>query len=818
MIKHSDILEKLTLKEKIALCSGKDYWHSVGIERLGLPSVMLTDGPHGIRKQGASGSSEMKDILAGVPSTCFPPACATAASWDTDLLTEMGDTLGEECLQEKVSVILGPGANIKRSPLCGRNFEYFSEDPYLAGRMATSLIKGIQGCGVGTSMKHFACNNQESHRLTSDSVVDERTLREIYLPAFETAVKEAQPWTIMDSYNRLNGTYTSEHKWLLTDVLRNEWGFDGLIVTDWGAANKRTDGIKAGCDLEMPGSYGYNGKKLFEAVENGELAEEDIDICADRVIDMILKSKKTLCEYRYDIDKHHEIARKIASQCIVLLKNDEDILPLKANTKVALIGEMARSPRYQGAGSSLINPNKLDNAFDEFLARDVNIIYTPGYNKKTDVPDYRLISDAVTAAKSADVALVFAGLTDSYESEGFDRTTLSLPTNHDALITAVANANPNTVVVLSGGSPVLMPWLDKVKAVVNGYLLGQAGGSAMVDVLTGKVNPSGKLPETYPLSLDCVPSMKNFPGTRKTVEYREGIYVGYRYFDTFDKDVLFPFGHGLSYTKFKYSAIKTSKKKIRDCDTVNVTFKVKNVGDVAGAEVCQVYVSDLDSTIYRPTKELKGFVKVYLEPDEEKEVSVTLDKRAFAFWNVNVGDWTVESGEFEILVGSSSRDIRLKTKLTVTSEVMDIPDYSKSAPEYYSGELFNISDTSFETVLGRPIPEKFRDNSQPLQVSNNLEDADYTRNGAAINNLIKRVLGFVGKLNIGGTGDMLAAMALEMPIRNFITMSAGVFTDEMADGLMQILSDGNIPTGLAKIIIGLIKDGLKNVGNLKGMV
>lgn len=817
-MKHPDIISKLSLNEKIALVSGKDFWHTVAVDRLGLPSVLLTDGPHGIRKQGASGKTDVSDILMGVPSTCFPPACATAASWDTDLIEEMGETLGEECLQEKVSVILGPGANIKRSPLCGRNFEYFSEDPYLAGQMATALIKGIQKCGVGTSMKHFAGNNQESHRLTVDTVADERTLREIYLPAFEKAVKEAQPWTIMNSYNRLNGEYASENKWLLTDVLRDEWGFDGMIMTDWGAANDRVKGIKSGEDLEMPSSYGVNGKKLFNAVVSGELKEEDLDVCVDRIVDMVLKAKATLVDYRYDIDKHHDIARKIAAQCVVLLKNDDGILPLRTNVKIAVIGEMAKNPRYQGAGSSLINPNRLDNAFDEFMSRDVNIVYAAGYSKKSDIPDARMISDAVEVAKNCDVAVVFAGLTDSYESEGFDRSTLEMPANHNALITAVANANPNTVVVLSGGAPVLMPWKDKVKGIVNGYLLGQGGGYAVVDVLTGKVNPCGKLPETYPVSLEACPASKNFPGTHKTVEYREGLYVGYRYYDTFGKDVLYPFGHGLSYTTFKYSGIKTGKKKFKDTDTVTVSFKVKNTGIVAGAETAQVYVRDVKSTIYRPDKELKGFSKVYLEPGEEKSVEIRLDKRAFAFWNVLVKDWTVESGEFEILVGSSSRDIRVKTKITVEAKECDIPDYRETAPAYYDGDISEIPDSAFEAVLGRDIPSRYRDESELLVLYNNLEDAMSTRNGAAIVGFLKRILDMVAKADVGGTGGMLTAMALEMPIRNFMTMSGGVFTEDMVDGLMEILNDGSIPEGVAKLLKGFFTDGITKLGNLKGMI
>jgi|LSQX01.2.fsa_nt_gb beta-glucosidase len=818
-MKHQDIVSKMTLREKVAICSGKDYWHTLDIERLGLPSVNLTDGPHGIRQQGENVDKDGgADLLMGVPATCFPPACATAASWNTELIEEMGDALGAECQEKRVSVLLGPGVNIKRSPLCGRNFEYFSEDPYLTGKMATALIKGVQGRKIGTSIKHFAANNQEARRMTIDTVADERTLREIYLPAFEMAVKEEQPWTIMSSYNRLNGTYTSENKWLLTDVLRKEWGYEGMLVTDWGGSNIRVDGIKAGQDLEMPASFGYNEEKLHSAILSGELAEEALDICVDRIVDMVLKAKDGLVDGSYDIDEHHELSRKIARECIVLLKNEDNILPLKKDAKIAVIGEMARSPRYQGAGSSLVNPHKLDNAFDAFIDEKVNIVYTAGYDKTTDIPDARLIGDAVTVAKNCDVAVIFAGLTDAYESEGFDRKKLDLPANHNALITAVANANPNTVVVLSGGSPVLMPWLSKVKAVVNGYLLGQAGGSATVDILLGKESPSGKLPETYPLALSDCSATKNFPGSKKTVEYREGVYVGYRYYDTFKKDVLFPFGFGLSYSEFKYSGLKLSKKKIKDTDKLTVSFKIKNIGKVDAAEVAQVYVRDVESTIYRPEKELKGFKKVYLKAGEEKTVEIELCSRAFSFWNVLANDWTVESGDFEILVGSSSRDILLdaKVKVEATKDV-EIPDYRETASGYYTGDAADISDADFEAVLGRPIPPNHRDESQPLDLTNSLGDAVSSRNGAAINRVLTAILDKVAALNLGGTGDMITAMALELPIRNFVSMSSGVFTADMAEGLLQILNDGPIPSGVGKIIAGL-PAGLKNIKNLAGMI
>lgn len=817
-MKHSDIVSKLTLREKAALCSGKDYWHLVENERLGLPSIMVTDGPHGLRKQGDV-KKDKTDMLMGVPAVCYPPAATSACSWDPDLLYEMGVALGEECLKEKVSVLLGPGINMKRSPLCGRNFEYFSEDPCLAGELAAGFVNGVQSKGVGTSLKHFAANNQEARRMTIDSVVDERTLREIYLPAFETTVKKAQPWTVMNSYNRLNGTYAAENKWLLTDVLREDWGFKGIVVTDWGAENDRVEGLKAGQELEMPSSNGLGTEKIVKAVQSGELDEAVLDSSVDRIIDMILRSKEVLGDYSYDEEAHHRLARRIAGESMQLLKNEEAVLPIKKGQTVAVIGEMARSPRYQGAGSSLINPTKLDNAFNEFLNEGVGILYSAGYSKNGEQMDWGLISDAVRVARSADVALVFIGLTESYESEGFDRKSLALPTTHNALVEAVAAANENTVVILSGGSAVAMPWLSKVKGVLNAGLGGQAMGSAIVDIVTGKVNPSGKLAETYPLALEDCPSSANFPGSRKTVEYREGIYIGYRYFDTAKKEVLFPFGFGLSYTEFKYSAIKLSKKKIADTEELKVSFKLKNVGALAGAEIAQLYVKDTDSTVYRPEKELKAFKKVYLEPGEERTVELTLDSRAFAFYNVAIHDWYVESGDFEIMVGASSRDIRLSAKVNVSSSQpeAEIPDYSQTAKCYFGANVLSVADSEFEAVLGRPIPPTRRDPSEPLTAVNTLEDAEDTRNGAAITGFIRKILDKVSQGNIGGTGDMLTAMALQLPIRNFTSMSMGVFTEEMQDGLLEILNDGKIRRGVCKIIKGL-SEGLRNIKNLSGII
>lgn len=804
-MKHEDIISKLTLEEKAGLCSGRDYWNTKAIPSVGVESMMLTDGPHGIRKRTENKTKEEKASLKGVPAICFPTAATTACSWDTDLLREMGEVLGEECLKEKVSVLLGPGSNIKRSPLCGRNFEYFSEDPYLAGEMAASFVNGVQSKGIGTSMKHYAANSQETRRMTVNSVIDERTMREIYLPAFENAVKKAQPWTIMCAYNRLNGTYCAEHKWLLTDVLRNEWGYKGIIVTDWGAENERVPGLLAGQELEMPTSNGVGDKQIVEAVKQGLVEESFLDEAVDKLIDMALRAQKVKGDnYTYDPDEHHALAKKIAEQSMVLLKND-GILPLNREESFAVIGEMAKAPRYQGAGSSLINPIKIDNAFNTMVDSGFKVEFAAGYDKTTDTTDESLINGAVEAAKSADVALLFVGLTEAYESEGFDRKHTRIPQSHIDLIKAVKAVNDKVVVVLSGGSSVEMPWIDSVNAVLHTYLSGQASGSAAVDVLFGNVNPSGKLAETYPLNLSDNSSYNYFSGTQVSVEYRESVYVGYRYYDTAKKDVLFPFGYGLSYTTFEYSDIELSSNDIKDTDELLVKFKVKNTGKVDGAEVCELYVNDMESTIFRPEKELKGFKKVFLKVGEEKEVEIKLDKRAFAYYNVYIHDWHVETGKFKILIGASSRDIRLKASVYVTSSVeCEIPDYRENAPCYYGADITNVPDEQFAAVYGRALPPNVRDKTKKLGLCNTLEDAADGKWGKRINKMLIKMLGDDG---------MASAIALQTPIRDFISMSMGVFSPKMAEGLLLILNDESFPRGLGKIV-GDIGHALKGIGPL----
>ncbi|MDA3846213.1 MAG: glycoside hydrolase family 3 C-terminal domain-containing protein, partial [Vallitaleaceae bacterium] len=662
------IMTKITLHEKASLCSGKSFWFLQDIERLGVPSIMVADGPHGLRKQDLSEADQV-GLKKSIPATCFPTAVTMASTWDESLIKEVGVALGEECQKEDVSVLLGPGSNIKRSPLCGRNFEYFSEDPYVSGKMATAWIEGVQSQGVGVSMKHFAANNQEENRMIIDAFVDERALREIYLPAFEMAVKKAQPWTVMCSYNKLNGTYASENSYLLTDILKEQWGHTGLVMTDWGANNHRPDGVRAGLEIEMPGNGGINDRVVVEAVKSGELLEADLDKAVIKVLELIFKAtdQKKL-EPICDMDKHHELAHKVAAEGTVLLKNEGGILPLNTNQKIGLIGGFAEAIRYQGAGSSMINPTKIERPITrgQSIFGD-NLSYAKGYDVDTDKVDESLMLEAESVAREAEVVVVMVGLTDDFESEGFDRKHLNMPDNHIALIERVSAINEHVVVLLCNGSPIEMPWIDSVKGVLEMYLGGQAGGAAIWDVLTGVVNPSGKLAETFPSNINDCSATTNFPMGPHYVNYKESIYVGYRYYETAGVDVLFPFGYGLSYTTFAYSDIELDRTVMNDDEILTVTCKIKNTGSVFGKEVVQLYVKDVETSIFRSALELKGFAKVALEPDEEKVVTFNLDKRSFAYYNVSLKDWVVETGEFQIMIGASIKDIRLSEGVTVNT-------------------------------------------------------------------------------------------------------------------------------------------------------
>ena len=660
------LISQLTLEEKAGLCSGADFWHTKAVERLGIPASMVSDGPHGLRKQ--DDKVDHLGVNDSIKAVCFPAASATAASFDKAMLTRMGEAIGDSCQHEGLSVVLGPAVNIKRSPLCGRNFEYFSEDPYLAGKLSAAFIHGVQSRNVGTSIKHFAANSQEHRRMSSSSEVDERTLREIYLPAFETAVKEEQPWTVMCSYNRLNGVFASENPWLLTDVLRKEWGFEGYVVSDWGAVSDRVAGLAAGLDLEMPSSGGINDKKIIEAVRSGKLDEAVVDQAVERILNIIFRfTENAKPDTPWNKEAQHQLAAEIAADCMVLLKNDDKILPLRKEDTVAFIGEFADKPRFQGGGSSHINCFRTTSALE--AAAGLPVLYAQGYSATKDAATEEQIAEAVAAAKKAKIAIVFAGLPDVYESEGYDRTHMRMPECQNRVIEAVASANPNTVVVLHNGSPVEMPWIGKVKAVLETYLGGQAVGLATIRVLYGETNPSGRLPETFPLQLEDNPSFLSYGGEGDIAEYREGIFVGYRYYDFKKAAVLFPFGYGLSYTDFEFSNLRLSANTITDQDLLTATVTVKNTGDRAGKAVIQLYVGDKESSVFRPVRELKGFEKISLQPGEAKDVSFTLDKRAFAYWNTELHDWTVEPGDFTIEIGRSSRDIALDASVTVNSAV-----------------------------------------------------------------------------------------------------------------------------------------------------
>lgn len=660
-----DLIGQMTLEEKASLGSGLDLWHTKPVERLGIPSIMMADGPHGLRKQTQSAQF----APASVPSTCFPSGSALASSWDRDLIEAVGRALGEECLAEDVQILLGPGVNIKRSPLCGRNFEYLSEDPYLASELGTHHVIGVQSQGVGTSVKHFACNNQETLRNSIDAVVDERTLFELYLPNFEGPVRRGGAWTVMSAYNQVNGEFCSENAFLLTEVLRRRWGFEGIVMTDWGGVNVRTCGLEAGLDLEMPYIGPEHDQEIVDAVRAGRLAEEVLDRSVQRLLRIILRGDAARRPgFTYSPEAHHALARRTAAECIVLAKNRDGVLPLAREGAVAVLGAFAQRPRYQGGGSSHVHPTRLDVPLDELtraLGAGARVEYADGYALDTDEPDEARLRQALSVARRSDVAVVYAGLPESYESEGFDRSHLAMPPAHVRLIEEVARVQPRLVVVVMNGAPVEMPWLDRAAAVVLCHLGGQAAGGAAADVLVGDVNPSGKLAETYPVRLAQTPAFVNFPGGSGEVRYGEGLFVGYRYYDAKGEAPLFPFGHGLSYTTFTYRDIAVDRTEMTDTDRLRVTVRVQNTGARAGREIVQLYVRDPESSVVRPVKELKGFAKVALEPNESKRVTFDLDRRAFAFFHIGIHDWFVESGEFEILVGPSSVDTPLSARVRV---------------------------------------------------------------------------------------------------------------------------------------------------------
>ncbi len=659
-----ELIKQMTLEEKAGMCSGKDFWHLKSVERLGIPEVMVSDGPHGLRKQAEAEEGDHLGINDSITAVCFPAGCAVASSFDRDLIRQMGEAIGDECQAENVSVVLGPAVNIKRSPLCGRNFEYFSEDPYFAGEMAASYIKGVQSKDVGVSIKHFALNSQEHERMSGSSEADERTIREIYFPAFETAVKEADPWTVMCSYNRINGVFASENEWLLTKVLRDDWGFQGYVMSDWGAVNDRVEGLKAGLDLEMPASGGSNDALIVEAVKNGTLSEETLDLAVERILRKIFAYEDKKRGGIFDREKDHAKAAQIAEDSMVLLKNEDGILPLKKDKKTVFIGEFAVKPRFQGGGSSHINCFKISDVLSE-AKKQTEILYAKGFPADRDEENVKDFEEALAAAKEADQVVVFAGLPDSFESEGYDREHLRLPDCQNKLIEKLAQINPSLTVVLHNGAPVEMPWADKVKGILEAYLGGEAVGIALCRLLFGQANPGGHLAETFPLRLEDTPCFEYYPGKRGKALYAERIFTGYRYYEKKKMKVLFPFGHGLSYTTFELEGMKIERSGEKDTDPVIVSVKVTNTGNVAGKAVVQLYVSDLTGTELRPEKELKGFAKVLLEPGETKNISMELTYRSFAYYSTELNDWFAPGGKYEILLGFSSEDIRAKQTVTL---------------------------------------------------------------------------------------------------------------------------------------------------------
>ena len=707
------LVAQMDVPEKTSLMSGSSFWHLQAIERLDLPRIMVSDGPHGLRKQAQH--ADHLGMNASVPATCFPTAVTLASSWDVSLIFEVGAAIGRECQAEDVSVLLAPGVNMKRNPLCGRNFEYYAEDPYMAGHMAAGFINGVQSTGVGTSLKHFAVNNQEAERMVVDTLVDRRTLFEIYLPAFEVAVNESQPWTVMCAYNRLNGVYCSEHEDLLTDILRDRWGFNGLVVTDWGAVNERPRGIAAGLELEMPSSGGANDQIAAQAVQDGTLAEADLDVAASRVSQLILAAKENAQAQSVDFDAHHALARRAASEGAVLLKNHAGLLPLAKEGTLALIGGFAEKPRFQGAGSSQVNASRLDRPRAAMEARlgAENVIYAQGFDVELAGDDTALIEEAVAAAKQADRVVLMVGLPALFEAEGFDRDHLRQPPQLDALVAAVAAANAQCVVVLSNGAPIEMPWVGEVPAILELYLAGQAGAEAMVDLLFGDVNPSGKLAETFPLRLEDCPSQENFASHPRQLVYREGLNIGYRHFITHDVPVLFPFGHGLSYTNFSYHDAKLSAPWDATTQSCRVEVTVTNTGPCAGAEIVQLYVRDVQSTAYRPDRELKGFQKVHLQPNETATLHFDLDARAFAFFDVMLDDWDIEPGDFEILFAASSTDVQARIGVSL-GEGTGRNSARQSEADYV------LMDNGALTRLGLAIPAP--DPVKPYHANTTLDD------------------------------------------------------------------------------------------------
>lgn len=795
-MKHTDIITKLNLEQKCALLSGDTVFTTRGYKNAGVPSITLSDGPHGLRKQ--AGAADHLGLNPSVPATCFPTAATVACSWDPALGEEIGAALGEEAAAQEVSVVLGPGLNMKRNPLCGRSFEYFSEDPYLAGKLAAGYIRGIQSKGVAACPKHFAVNSQETRRMASDSIVDERTLREIYLTGFEIAVKEGHPRSIMSSYNLVNGTYANENKHLLMEILRGEWGFDGAVITDWGGSNDHALGVKNGSTLEMPAPGGDSVRELLAAVESGKITETDIDARLSELLPLVFDTKAALdaAPREFDAAAHHALARRAAEESLVLLKNEGSLLPLAAGTKVAVIGDFAKNPRYQGAGSSMVNSTQVDVLLDKLIDSELNVIgYQQGFDRHGK-PDAALQKSACELATQADTVILCMGLDEIAESEGLDRSNLRLAQNQVDLLQAVAAVNPKIVVVLYSGSVVETPWLDNCQALLYAALGGQAGAGAVADALIGKVNPCGKLAETWPLAYADVPSAADFATRRKTVEYREGLYIGYRYFTTAEKAVRFPFGYGMSYTTFAYSDMAA--------DEQGVSLTVTNTGSVAGTEIVQLYVAKKNSELFRPAKELKGFARVTLAPGEKQRITIMLDDKAFRFWNVKANRWEIEGGEYELLVGASVEDIRLCEKISVHGTATVHPYEDRDLDCYYKGDVLSVSDADFEKLLGHPIPKG------KTKIDRNLTLGELNHARSPLGWLVWLVLTILLDVSYKrGKPDLNVLFQYNMPLRALAKMTNGAISMGMVDGIVMELQ-GFWILGLVRVIYEAIKNVVLN--------
>ena len=795
-MKHTDIITKLNLEQKCALLSGDTVFTTRGYKNAGVPSITLSDGPNGVRKQ--AGAADHLGLNPSVPATCFPTAATVACSWDPALGEEIGRAMGEEAAAQEVAVLLGPGLNTKRSPLCGRNFEYFSEDPYLSGKMAAAYVRGIQSEGISACPKHFAVNSQELRRMASDSVVDERTLRELYLTGFEIVVKEAHPKTLMSSYNLINGIYANENAHLLQDILREEWGFDGAVVTDWGGSNDHALGVKNGSTLEMPAPGGDAVRELLAAARSGKITEADVDARLDELLTLVLDTHAAVERHSrsFDADAHHALARRAAGESVVLLKNDDALLPLAEGTRVAVIGDFAETPRYQGAGSSAVNSIKVDTFLDCLNDSGLHSVgFAPGFDRQGK-PDAAKQAEAVALAAEADAVLLCLGLDEIKESEGLDRADMKLADNQIDLLQAVREANPNTVVIVNAGASLETPWLAHCKALVYGALGGQAGAGAMVDVLTGKINPGGKLAETWANAYADTPARDHFAGPGRTVQYREGLYVGYRYYQTAGVPVAFPFGHGLSYTQFAYSDLHA--------DAHSATLTVTNTGDRAGAEIVQLYVAKPNAEIFRPAQELKAFAKVQLAAGESKTVTLTLDDKAFRYWNTRTDSWEVEGGTYELRVGASSADIRLTAAVEVIGTDALTPYAGKALPHYQSGKVQTVPDAEWETLLGRPIPD------DRVKIDRNMTLGELNHGRSPLGWLVWAVLTVL--LNASykkGKPDLNVLFQYNMPLRALAKMTNGAISMGMVDGIVMEVQ-GFWVIGLVRVIFEAVKNVILN--------